>query len=147
WGKSTLASGRLRGRGSCRAFFTGSAGTSPSQPRTGVLLADGNELHDLYFLTAHVLVDVGDDPGIALDDDLIMALDLLAAQRAAFLRGGDEFLAGGVAGAQGMGNLATQTADLHGRELLLSLVIAPQSHALKGIAGVLALDGFLDESA
>src|SRR5262249_37543484 len=74
--------------------------------------------------------------------------DLLTVDRAALLRGAGELLAGAVAGAEGTLDHAADATGAHGRELLLSIVVAQEPQALKGLAAVaLALDGLLDEAA
>src|SRR5262249_43118562 len=84
---------------------------------TGSLLAGVDDFHALCLLAVHRLEHVCDNPVVTFDDPLVAALDLLARQRAAFLRGANQLRAGGVEVAEAMGDRATQAAGTHGREL------------------------------
>src|SRR6516165_12292837 len=88
------------------------------------LLASGDDFHHLQLLAVDGLVDIHDNPVVALDEDFVAALDFLAAERAAFFLDALEFRAGTVAGGQAMGDRAAQAANLDGGELLLSAVVA-----------------------
>src|SRR5262249_10539438 len=101
------------------------------RPALTLLLASGNNLHRLQLLAIHGLEDVRDDPVVALNDDLVTARDLLAAQRAAFLRGALKLCGGGVAGEGVVGDRAAQATGPHAREPLLAVFIAPHVHAFQ----------------
>src|SRR5262249_2275788 len=58
----------------------------------GLLLADRDDLHRFHFLAVHGLEHVHDDLVNAFNDNLVTPGNLLAAQRAAFLRGALEFV-------------------------------------------------------
>src|SRR5262245_9206415 len=103
----------------------------PFALRAGSLLAGVDDLHHLRFLAVQGLEDVGDDPVVTFDDHLVAALDLLAGQRAAFLRGANQLRAGGVEAAEAMRDRSAQAAGAHGRELLLAVVVAEQSQSFK----------------
>src|SRR5262245_1282537 len=88
-------------------FHSRASGARPLSFRAGLLLAGEDYFHDLRFLAVHCLEHVCDNPVITFDDHLVAALDLLAGQRAAFLRGANQLCAGGVEAAEAMGDRAT----------------------------------------
>src|SRR5262249_42576159 len=152
--KGPLPDSKNQGGAPCSGGQTAKGTGEARRPRLSasgaeLLLADRNDLHDPHLPVVDRLVRVDDDPVVALDEDLVAALDLLGGQRTAFFLDALEAAARGVAGDEPAGDGAAQAAGLHARELLLGAVIAQQAQTLEGLAGpaALAADGLLDEPA
>src|SRR5262245_43084342 len=113
------------------------------------LLSRRHHLANFHFTVIDRLVEIQDDAIVALDHELVAALDLLAGQGAAFLLDTLEASAGRVRSDQPARNGAAQAAHFHERELFLTGIVTHQAHAFEALAGLgtFAEGGFLIDAA